>query len=253
MMKKLDNRGFAVTVVLYTSATIIVLVLILILSVLSTNNKNTLDLTDMVKEQVSGVTGTTYQLHNLISNGSFESGAASWSRGMLLVPDNTLWNQINSTTFRSGGKSLYISPNGWQWQRINSVNPGDKLYLGSYVYVSSIRKGEVSVFISYNSEKATGGQYGTSAPRSSGSGVMARTTNGFEKLSAIYTVPADPEIFVEVGSSNGASNDVTAYVDDIFVVNLTSVFGAGKEPSLDWCDANLKYFNSVISLTVFDE
>lgn len=251
-MKRIDNRGFAVTVMLYTSFTIVVLVFILILSVLSTNNKNTLDLADMVKEQVSGVTGTTYQLHNLVSNGSFESDATSWSRGML-TSDNTLTNQVNSTTFRSGGKSLYISPNGWQYQKISGVNPGDKLYLGSYVYVSSIRNGGVYAFISYNSKKATGGQYGSSVPRSSGSNLVSHTTNGFERLSAIYSVPDDPEIFVEVGADTSAGADVTAYVDDIFVVNLTSVFGAGKEPSLDWCDSHIKYFNSVAPLTVFDE
>lgn len=252
-MKKINNQGFAVTVMLYTSLSIIVLIMILLLSVLSTNNKNTLDLADMVKEQVSGVTGTTYQLHNLISNGGFESDAIGWSKGMLHA-DDTLYNQVNSTVFRSGGKSLYISPNGWQFQKINGVNPGDKIYLGSYVYASSIRKGGVYVCVSYNSKKATGGDYGAFVPLSSGNRYMAHTTNGFERLSAIYSVPDDPEIFVEVGAGRTASgNDVTAYVDDIFVVNLTSVFGEGKEPSLDWCDAHIKYFNSVAPLTIYDE
>ncbi len=54
-MKKLNQKGFAVSIILYTAATIVVLVLLLILSLLSANNRNTNSIVDSVKEHVSGV------------------------------------------------------------------------------------------------------------------------------------------------------------------------------------------------------
>lgn len=247
-MKRINNRGFAVSVLLYASATIVALVLILILSVLSTNNKNTLDLADMVKEQVSGVTGDTYQLYNLIANGSFENGATSWTTD-LYVTNNQLANVVDSSSFHSGNKSLYISPRGWQWQRIEGVSPGDKLYVGFYTYVKSV-SGSVVVSLAYNSQKSTGGQYGTSIAPIEGSYAISHVTSDFERGGLIAVVPTDPEVFVQIGVSS--SNSAEAFVDDIVVVNLTKIFGSGKEPSLAWCNTNIKYFNGVTTITNYD-
>ncbi len=247
-MKKVDNRGFAVSVLLYASATIVALVLVLILSVLSTNNKNTLDLADMVKEQVSGVNGDSLQLYNLISNGSFENDGASWTTD-LYTTNNQLGNVTDSSTFHSGSKSLFVSPRGWQWQRIPDVSPGDKIYVGYYVYIKSI-SGGVTVSLAYNSQKPTGGQYGTAIPSVEGSYYTSRVTSDFERGGAIAVVPQDAEVFVQVGVAS--SDTATAYIDDILVVNLTKVFGAGEEPSIDWCNANIKYFNGVTTITNYD-
>lgn len=246
----MNNKGFAVSIVLYASATIMVLVLILILSVLSTNNKNVLELGDMVKEQVSGVTGDKYQLYNLISNSSFENDATSWSTDMMTT-NNRLGNQVNLTVSRSGGKSLYISPRGWQYQKVQGVSPGDKIYLGFYGYITAIQSGNLSVWISYNSRKAEGGTHGYRIQPLEGNDSMNHVTSGFERVGAIVKIPNDPEVFVQVGS--GSTNNVTAYVDDIVVVNLTKVFGSGREPSLGWCNSNIKYFNGVTTITVYDD
>ena len=40
--------------------------------------------------------------------------------------------------------------------------------------------------------------------------------------------------------NNNDHKDVTLYVDDLFIVDLTNAFGAGKEPSKEWCN---KYIN----------
>lgn len=249
-MRKLNEQGFAVSVVLYAAATIVVLVLILILSVLSTNNKNTLDLTDLVKEQVSGVTGDTYQLYNLISNGSFESEGISWTTDMNSV-NNTLHNSVDTSNFHSGGKSLHITPNGWQFQRIQGVSSGDKLYIGYYAHIINAQNGALTIAFSYNSLQASGGQSPTLIPSIEGSYSTNYTSSGFEKGGAIATVPSNNEIFIQVGSSSG--NQIDAYVDDVVVVNLTKAFGAGKEPSIGWCNSNIKYFNGVTIITNYDD
>ncbi|MDE5587087.1 MAG: carbohydrate binding domain-containing protein [Bacilli bacterium] len=248
-MRKVDNRGFAVSVLLYASVTIVVLVLILILSVLSINNENTLDLADMVKEQVSGVTGDTFQLYNLISNGSFENDGTSWTTD-LYSTNNQLANVVDSSSFHSGSKSLYISSRGWQWQRIKGVSPGDKIYVGFYAYVKII-SGSVVVSFSYNSQKSTGGQYGTTISPIEGDYSISHVTSDFERGGAIAVVPEDPEVFVQLGVAS--NNSAEAFVDDIVVVNLTKIFGAGNEPSLSWCNTNIKYFNGVTTITNYDD
>jgi len=53
-IKTLNNKGFAVSIILYIGATIVVLVLLLVLSILSTNNKNKDNIVDNIKQEVSG-------------------------------------------------------------------------------------------------------------------------------------------------------------------------------------------------------
>lgn len=245
-MKRINNKGFAISVVLYASSTIIVLVLLLILSVLSTTSKNTYDLGEMVKEQVSGVTGTTYQLRNLVMNSSFENDGNGWTTNMTTVT-NTLANSINTDNFHYGSKSIRINPRGWQYQKLSSVSTGDKLYVLAYANVRSI-SGTVTVGISNNSLKDSGGSNGSLLGATEGSFNFNRTTTGFERISAITTVGTNPEVFIQVGSNSTTDS----YIDDILVLNLTKTFGAGQEPSLAWCENNIKYFNSMSTLTLYD-
>ena len=58
-------------------------------------------------------------------------------------------------------------------------------------------------------------------------------------------------MLLQVGASS--SSNISAYVDDIVVVNLTKIFGANQEPSLEWCNTNIKYFNGVTTITNYDE
>lgn len=51
---KLNNKGFAVSIILYTAVILIVLILFLILSIMATITKNKIDVVDNIKEEVSG-------------------------------------------------------------------------------------------------------------------------------------------------------------------------------------------------------
>lgn len=240
-MKKLNEKGFAVSVILYASATILVLVLILILSVLSTSSSNTSSLVDMVKEQVSGVTGDAFQLYNLTTNGGFENNGISWSTSTSTVT-NSLTNQLDSSVFHSGKQSLKISPNGWQWQSLKNVNIDDKIYVGSFVYMEEVKSGSLDISIVSSN--------GAPFPILSGSYGISYKTDGFEHRGVIVQATST-ELFLQVGASN--SSNISAYVDDIVIVNLTKIFGAGKEPALEWCNSNIKYFNGVTTITNYDE
>lgn len=56
MRKKinLNNKGFAVSVILYTAVTLVIIILLLIISILSTSSNNKKILVDDIKESVSG-------------------------------------------------------------------------------------------------------------------------------------------------------------------------------------------------------
>ena len=40
----------------------------------------------------------------------------------------------------------------------------------------------------------------------------------------------------------GMASNTIAYVDDAMLIDLTAAFGAGNEPTQEWCDANIEYF-----------
>lgn len=40
----------------------------------------------------------------------------------------------------------------------------------------------------------------------------------------------------------GMASNTIAYIDDVMLIDLTAAFGAGNEPTQEWCDANIEYF-----------
>ena len=40
----------------------------------------------------------------------------------------------------------------------------------------------------------------------------------------------------------GMAGNTVAYIDDAMLIDLTAAFGAGNEPTQEWCDANIEYF-----------
>lgn len=54
-MMNLNNKGFAVSIVLYSISAVVILVLLLILAVDLFNAKNSSNLADKIKENISGL------------------------------------------------------------------------------------------------------------------------------------------------------------------------------------------------------
>lgn len=55
----------------------------------------------------------------------------------------------------------------------------------------------------------------------------------------------------------GMASNTIAYVDDAMLIDLTAAFGAGNEPTQEWCDTNIEYFagNTTIqyeALAIYD-
>lgn len=249
-MKKLSNKGFAASVVLYGASTIIILVLLLILSILSTGEKNVSGMADTIKMEASGVKGTTYQLRNMITNGGFEDGATGWTTDMITT-NNTVYSEIVSDVYKSGTKSIHIIPNGWQNQRLSgAISKGDLIYFGASTDIRSLTVGGLSTGLVINRDKLIGSTHGIALEQFEGKYIDTTVSNGFIRKGLISTVGDDTEVFVQVGIAMASSGD--AYVDNIVVINLTKTFGAGNEPNLAWCNANIEYFEGTTSITVYE-
>ena len=41
----------------------------------------------------------------------------------------------------------------------------------------------------------------------------------------------------------GMASNTMAYIDDVMLIDLTAAFGAGNEPTQEWCDTNIEYFS----------
>ena len=250
-MRELNNKGFAASVVLYGASTIIIMVLLLILSVLSTGEKNVNNMSDSIKMEASGVKGSTYQLRNMITNGGFEDGATGWTTDMVTT-SNTTQNEIVSNFYKSGSKSLHISLNGWQYQRLSgAISKGDLIYFGASVNVESIIDGGLSAGLTYNQNKEEGTTHGYKIEELEGKyTITIATDDSFIRHGMIGKVGDDTEIFAQIGADS--TSNIEGYVDNIIVINLTKTFGAGNEPNLAWCNANIEYFEGTTSITVYE-
>ena len=92
-VKKLNNKGFAVSVILYTASTLIIMVLVLILTILATNEENVSSMSDRIKEQVSGVSDlpTSPTLASQAEIGDFVNySAGNWTATKAIPTSSTL-------------------------------------------------------------------------------------------------------------------------------------------------------------------
>ena len=176
---------------------------------------------------------------NLVKNGGMENG----TEGFLWFSPG---NKITNDDKYEGNTSLYTeTSNRWAGSNFavdsNEVNIGDVIYLSEYVNV-----------IEFASDTST--MYMTIAPYGGGDFVVAainRETNGWEKISALGSITEDKyngNFFVGGNyfhKDNESSTVNKAYIDNLLAVNLTTTFGKGNEPSKEWCDKNLSYFDGM--------
>lgn len=84
-------------------------------------------------------------------------------------------------------------------------------------------------------------------------GFMTSTKGEWERLSAIQQLTGTPTAgtwFIRSFTVN-ASN--VCYRKEMMIIDLTDAFGAGNEPSLEWCDENLPYIEDKLIIGIFSE
>ena len=77
------------------------------------------------------------------------------------------------------------------------------------------------------------------------------TQGKWERLSGIGQITStsylDKSWYVRNFMVNATTN---SYVDEVMIVDLTETFGAGNEPTKEWCDENINYFEGTTIIKV---
>lgn len=170
-----------------------------------------------------GVVNGVQNTFNKLANADFESGTGSWAlRGTL--------GTIATSPVYHGVQSLkYLTANGDLYQNISIPN-GNKIYCSARAFIVSVSDGTSRPYIGvydYNSDVNPAYSYANVSMMSV-----------WQTLSLVRT-SANGGIKFAVGDWWGGAA-VEVYLDSCIVIDLTVLFGAGNEPSKEWCDANIR-------------
>ncbi len=172
-----------------------------------------------------------YQMANLIKNGGFESSISS---------DNWIANNdVTAETVTSGGlndsKYLKITPTSiYGLVKSNDINvPSSHVIYSSAYYRKS--GGGNTIYRVYD---ITG-----DVAAINDSGNIADDTTTWTKIS-IYGTNASSNVLNTLlyGSSSNFVESMYTEWDNVLTIDLTETFGEGNEPTKEWCDANIEWF-----------
>ena len=181
--------------------------------------------------------GNEYTITNMIKNGNFEKDAANWALSGA---------SITSDEKYSGEKSLMLSPNttAMSTQTLSSTAPVlNHKYYGSIMYktVSGLTAAD-NRFEWYNTDNSDALMVFANKKDTQGK---------WERLSGIGQITStsylDKSWYVRNFMVNATTN---SYVDEVMIVDLTETFGAGNEPTKEWCDENINYFEGTTIIKV---
>ena len=183
---------------------------------------------DEAKEIISSrLIKRTYNLRNLAVDGSFEDALNNWNC-WLAEPTDTSQAKDGSCSLKLGGDALAGSKGAIP------LVAGHKYYGREYI--------------------KTAGELTAADCRFE----LCGAVDGVEKAFVFgwnrgnypdWTIISDV-ITVDGTYTDGfglrtftVGGSVNAWVDSIVVIDLTEAFGAGQEPSKEWCDLNIPYFD----------
>lgn len=79
-------------------------------------------------------------------------------------------------------------------------------------------------------------------------GFMEPTNNEWKMLSSIQTLTGTPSTKTWYLRSFVSGGNADSYRKEIVIVDLTDTFGAGNEPTKEWCDKNIPFFEGELTL-----
>ncbi len=188
--------------------------------------------------KITYVGKTPYTATNLIKNGSFENGDTNNfnnSFGSLMTKaisnnrysGNYSMSLASSDNSRSEVYSTYIENSN---SLVFNVLP-NRYYYCSAMYLSP-NSGVEMLFYPNN--------YGVNSSRINSAGPASA---GWTKLSTYLKYTGEPVSFWFRLDNNNNYKVATSYFDDVLCLDLTETFGAGNEPTKEWCDENISYFD----------
>lgn len=181
------------------------------------------------------VTTNNIIYNNLVTNGSFENGTTDWAFST---------NVTNSTLFAKYGTNSVRNYHGVAWSAAYRTSVSYPIAaFSNHIYYTSgwsytVNKGNGSCLNYYNIIYDNAEHW-----------VNYQTQNNlntWEKGSAIFTIPNvyNPKLGFALADTDSSNALQECYADGALLVDLTATFGAGNEPTKEWCDANLNYVDT---------
>ena len=170
-----------------------------------------------------------YIITNIVKNGSFEQQNSNWV--------GLTQEFLNTNNKLTGNNSVYIKDSSstigyWYSQKFGKkIESGHILY---YFMNDFVLNGVAYLYLTNSSSG-----YSSSL-------IKARTSETFKRNSNIFL--SDGEVIAVQFGSSIEQSAFEGYVDDLLVVDLTETFGTGNEPSKEWCDKNIIYFEETIKI-----
>lgn len=164
---------------------------------------------------------------NLLLNSSFEEDFEGWNHASsaAIETDNVFYsNKCASITCGDTLSYIYFASIPFK------IAQGHRYYFGGFVRGTT--ELHASLWLYDQTRKVSWGDF-TSAVNAS-----------WQLYSTIMTGPtgwtqAQVLAYSDRGTAQGSSNKI--FYDALFLVDLTEAFGAGKEPSKEWCDIHIFY------------
>ena len=176
-----------------------------------------------------------YAINNLITNSGFENGTT----GITLFTENSISTDLKY----SGAYSLYASTK-YRWSGSSmSVDSSkiaidDSIYISEQVYIRQLSSDTQFMYMPFANGQGTDYISAT----------KTYANNKWEKISNIGkpTSTNNNGTYVVYGNMFASDNatselDNIAYIDNLTLYNLTTIFSNGNEPNKEWCDTNIPY------------
>lgn len=150
---------------------------------------------------------------NLIRNGSFTINEVyGWNSNNIIGTITSTGLYINDTS---------TSSNYWNYYYAYSFNSGD-------IYYAAIDNKTISGSAFSFAIRKSNGSWRTSIDTS---------VSPDYKIYSLRFTGDSTDLGIQLGS--GGSTISTSYTKNVRLYNLTEIYGAGNEPSIEWCDENL--------------
>ena len=169
------------------------------------------------------------QVLNLVKNGSFESNYTNWTTNSL-SGTNPLTINTSYKKYRNNSSSRIASSNASNYLTQDVQFIENHKY---YYFVSGYTTSTSNQSITSDINNRTGSVIT----------INANSNLGWVKGSVIYNGLSTETRSISV--NHGVTSAVT-FVDGIGIIDLTEVFGKGSEPTKDWCDTNIDYYNDIV-------
>lgn len=177
--------------------------------------------------------------HNLLVDGGFEMGAAHWQN----------WSESYYSFTRSNAELVH----GYYSLKVSTIAANTGSFYGPFQQFFALARAGHVMYISAKTKAPAGAKpvialgYGGASQSNIKQTI---TANGeWQKISRRISLSSGqyPTTFF-MGLDGAFSSGVELFFDDAIVVDLTDVFGAGNEPTKEWCDEHIEYFNSAAAI-----